>query len=238
MSLSRSHNGFTLIELMIVITIIGIMAGLIGLSVFTGDPSKEAQKEARRFIAVMTMALDESAFNQQDLGIYLEEEGYSFLVWGEAVGGGSDEASESEEEEAEADDPPVADATQAKTGSAAKPKPTWQYVTSEPSLAQYELPEEIRIEIEIEDSELLGEEGETETELTRTNLNLDEIGPKVEEAESLEPPHVYILSSGELAPSFRVGFYHADKPDAVFYITGDEMGRVDFEREEEFYDDE
>ncbi|MCG8669698.1 MAG: prepilin-type N-terminal cleavage/methylation domain-containing protein [Pseudomonadales bacterium] len=238
MSTRYSHKGFTLIELMIVITIIGIMAGLIGLSVFTGDPSKEAQKEAKRFIAVMTMALDESAFNQQDLGIYLEEEGYSFLVWGEAAGGGTeDEESDSEEEEA--DEPEVADSSQSKTNnSAAKPKPTWQYLTGEPSLAQYELPEEIRLEIEIEDSELLGEEGESDTELTRTNLNLDEIGPKVEEAESLEPPHVYILSSGELAPSFRLGFYHVDKPDTVFYITGDEMGRVDFEREEDFYDDE
>ena len=231
----RPAIGFTLIELMIVITIIGVMAGIISLSVTTGDPAKEAQKEAKRFIAVMSMALDESAFNQQDLGVHLEDDGYEFLKWARPLS-----SSEDSEENPESDDSEVADAIETSTGTSAttddEPAATWQLITEEPSLVFYELPEDIRVEIEIEDSELLGSEEDGETELTKTNLNLDEIGPKIEEEEIVEPPHVYILSSGELAPSFRLGFYHIEKPDVVYYVVGDEMGRVDFEKDE-FFDE-
>lgn len=226
---SRYHKGFTLIELMIVITIIGVMAGIIGLSVNTGDPAKEAQKEAKRFIAVMSMALDESAFNQQDLGIHIDDEGYNFVSWGLPTPTESDESAEQNDEEDQVNDVTQTDGEQ---GQNSGPKPMWQFVTNEPSLEKYELPEDIRLDIEIEDSELLGDSEFEESELTKTNLNLDDIGPKIEEEETVEPPHVYILSSGELAPAFRLGFYHVEKPDDVFYVVGDEIGRVGFQQDE------
>ncbi|MDX1692695.1 MAG: type II secretion system minor pseudopilin GspH [Ketobacteraceae bacterium] len=222
----RRNRGFTLIELMIVITIIGIMAGLIGLSVVTGDPAKEAQREAQRFINVMSLALDQSAFNQQDLGLHIEDDRYRFLVW--ALPADTSEDEESGEEEA---DETTTQATQ--SGATEKePEPLWQFVSDEPSLGLYELPEDILIDIEIADSELLQSEEDAETELTETNLNLDEIGPKVEEEEVVEPPHIYILSSGELAPAFRLGFYHVEKPEAIYWVVGDEMGRVGFQKDE------
>lgn len=225
----RQHRqqGFTLIELMIVITIIGIMAGLIGLSVVTGDPAKEAQREAQRFINVMSLALDQSAFNQQDLGLHLEEDRYRFLLWGVPL------QTTEEDEEGESDpDPGTTTESSQSNSSQQEPEPVWQFVTDEPSLDLYELPENILIDIEIADSELLQTEEDSETELTKTNLNLDEIGPNVEEQEVVDPPHIYILSSGELAPAFRLGFYHVDKPEAIYYVVGDEMGRVGYEQDE------
>lgn len=225
----RQHRqqGFTLIELMIVITIIGIMAGLIGLSVVTGDPAKEAQREAQRFINVMSLALDQSAFNQQDLGLHLEEDRYRFLLWGVPL------QTTEEDEEGDADpDPGTTTESSQSNSSQQEPEPVWQFVTDEPSLDLYELPENILIDIEIADSELLQTEEDSETELTKTNLNLDEIGPNVEEQEVVDPPHIYILSSGELAPAFRLGFYHVDKPEAIYYVVGDEMGRVGYEQDE------
>ena len=226
---TRQHRqqGFTLIELMIVITIIGIMAGLIGLSVVTGDPAKEAQREAQRFINVMSLALDQSAFNQQDLGLHLEEDRYRFLLWGVPL----QTTEEDEEGEPEPDPGTTTESTQSNS-SQQEPEPVWQFVTDEPSLDLYELPENILIDIEIADSELLQTEEDSETELTKTNLNLDEIGPNVEEQEVVDPPHIYILSSGELAPAFRLGFYHVDKPEAIYYVVGDEMGRVGYEQDE------
>ncbi len=225
----RQHRqqGFTLIELMIVITIIGIMAGLIGLSVVTGDPAKEAQREAQRFINVMSLALDQSAFNQQDLGLHLEEDRYRFLLWGVPL-----QTTEEDEEGEPEPDPGTTTESSQSNSSQQEPEPVWQFVTDEPSLDLYELPENILIDIEIADSELLQTEEDSETELTKTNLNLDEIGPNVEEQEVVDPPHIYILSSGELAPAFRLGFYHVDKPEAIYYVVGDEMGRVGYEQDE------
>jgi general secretion pathway protein H len=224
----RKADGFTLIELMIVITIIGIMAGLIGLSVVTGDPGKEARREAQRFINVMSLALDQSAFNQQDLGLHIEEDRYRFLLWAAPEVVADDNA---DPDGAGQGDPDAANTLQS-SGGEQESEPTWQFITDEPSLDLYELPEDILIDIEISDSELLQTEEESESELTETNLNLDEIGPEVEEQEVVDPPHIYILSSGELAPAFRLGFYHVDKPEAIYYVTGDEMGRVGFEKDE------
>jgi hypothetical protein len=194
--------------------------------VITGDPAKEAEREARRFINVMSLALDQSAFNQQDLGLHIEDDRYRFLVWGLPLIG--DEATDEDDDETQ---PPATQTMQAGNEPDA-PEPTWMFVSDEPSLELYELPENILIDIEIADSELLETAGDGETELTETNLNLDEIGPEIEEEEFVEPPHVYILSSGELAPAFRLGFYHVDKPEAVYYVVGDEMGRVGFEVDE------
>ena len=224
----RRAGGFTLIELMVVITIIGIMAGLISLSVVTGDPAKEAQREAQRFINVMSLALDQAAFNQQDMGLQIEEDQYRFLVWGVPP------LATEEEQGQEGDSSSTLTALGSLLGSnalAQQPEPVWQFVADEPSMELYELPEDIVIDIEISDSELL-QSDDGETELTETNLNLDEIGPQVEEQQIVEPPQVYILSSGEIAPSLRLGFYHVDKPDMVYYVVGDEMGRVGFEKDE------
>ena len=78
----RADDGFTLIEIMVVVTIIGIMTGLIAINVITQDPQKDLNKEAQRFLAVMQMAQEEALFSQQEIGVIVTEEGYRFARWG------------------------------------------------------------------------------------------------------------------------------------------------------------
>jgi general secretion pathway protein H len=72
------ERGFTLIEIMVVMVIIGIMVGMITL-VATGNRDKrELENEARKLIAVLQMASDEAIMQNVEIGLQIDEEGYSF----------------------------------------------------------------------------------------------------------------------------------------------------------------
>ncbi len=77
----RYHQGFTLIEIMVVVTIIGIMTGIIALSVASKDPQKELNKEILRLKTIIEMAQEEALFSQQEIGIIVDEQGYKFVRW-------------------------------------------------------------------------------------------------------------------------------------------------------------
>ncbi|MEZ5507692.1 MAG: prepilin-type N-terminal cleavage/methylation domain-containing protein [Gammaproteobacteria bacterium] len=80
--LPRNHRGFTLIEILVVITIIGILSGLIVINVVTSDPQKDLNREGERLMAVLEMAQEEALFGRQDIGVVVTEQGYSFARYG------------------------------------------------------------------------------------------------------------------------------------------------------------
>lgn len=76
----HKENGFTLIEIMIVIFIIGLFSGLAVLTV--GDNlQRNLEAEAERLQKIVNAAADEAIFTGKELGIYLESSGYMVLVW-------------------------------------------------------------------------------------------------------------------------------------------------------------
>jgi general secretion pathway protein H len=72
------QQGFTLLEILVVITIIGILAGMATLSI-GGTDRRELQNEARRLQQLLSMATDEAAFNHQNLGFELDDQQYRFF---------------------------------------------------------------------------------------------------------------------------------------------------------------
>ena len=220
LAVNSGSKGFTLIEIMVVIIIIGIMTALTALNVTSNDPARNLKKEAQRFVAVVSQAVDEASFQQQELGIVATEDGYQFVRWWrEEIDTTSVPATSSTASSA---------ATSPSTPPPALPKPKWVLVENDNTLRSYELPEGIRFLLELEESEFvkIGDNETTngETELTRTNLNLDDIGPKIEEDTTYEPS-VYILSSGEMTP-FVAEFFLEYDSSVMLVVKGDDLGRV------------
>lgn len=74
-----SRNGFTLIEVMVVIVLIGLMASVVQFN-FTGNsPEKLLEKESQRFSAIFNLAAEYSMLNNLELGLVIEENSYQYL---------------------------------------------------------------------------------------------------------------------------------------------------------------
>ena len=79
----RPARGFTMIELMVVILLVGLLVSFAVLSV--GGPSARdiQHEEARRILARMDLAREEAVMQARSLGVRFERDGYLFYGIGE-----------------------------------------------------------------------------------------------------------------------------------------------------------
>ena len=66
---ANRQRGFTLLEVMLVLLLMGLAAGYVIFNAFSTDPSEQLEREARRLQVVIDMASDYAVLNQQQLGI-------------------------------------------------------------------------------------------------------------------------------------------------------------------------
>jgi len=71
--------GFTLLEILVVVIIIGVVASVFLLSVDTGDQDP-ARDQARRFAALTRLAGQEAMLGSKDMAVELFADGYRFVV--------------------------------------------------------------------------------------------------------------------------------------------------------------
>ena len=76
------QNGFSLLELLVVVFIIGLISGLAILSVNSSDDSRLAERETQRMRQLFTLAAQEAVLQGRPLGVELGETGYRFLIAG------------------------------------------------------------------------------------------------------------------------------------------------------------
>ena len=75
-----SQKGFTLLEVMVVLLIIGILLGMATLSIGHHGARRKIQEERTALRQKMVLAADEAVINQQEIGVRFFSGGYVFLL--------------------------------------------------------------------------------------------------------------------------------------------------------------
>lgn len=204
------ERGFTLIEVMVVIVIIGVMASMIVVSVSLGDPRRELMHEADRLRAVLSLAAEEAVIQQVELGAEFTESGYRFLKWdlppvpdasntdNPGLSGGGNTA-------------PPTQKIDPDTGEPIEPEAEWLIFEGDEILREYELPDGMRmlVEVDFEQVDILGKPAEKSRITTEKKL----------------VPTLLFLSSGETSP-FRIELFMESDAQSPVFIEGSIIGQV------------
>jgi general secretion pathway protein H len=160
------NAGFTLLEVMLVLLIMGLATGAVVLS-YSGENGQDLlKKQTQRLQVVFNMASDYAVLNQRQLGLRVEDDDnrYYFMYL-------------DEEQE-------------------------WQKLELDNTFAEHTLPEMFSLELYLtglpwETEGNLFSSGVFDEELSVSNEGV-QIG--TEEDKKLDPPQIFIFSSGEITP--------------------------------------
>jgi general secretion pathway protein H len=74
-------NGFTLIEMLVVVLIIGMMAAVVVLSVGVTGRDQELEKESDRVFSLLSYVREQAEIQTREFGLLCGEHGYEFLTY-------------------------------------------------------------------------------------------------------------------------------------------------------------
>ena len=75
------QGGFTLIEILIVVAMIGILTSVVVINFSTGDSAYRIRADLDRFTSVVEMARHRAMMRNRDWGIHINQEGYYFTEY-------------------------------------------------------------------------------------------------------------------------------------------------------------
>lgn len=81
----RSHSGFTLLEILVVLIVVGLLASLAVVNMGGGTQQREMENQIRELYLLMQTASEQAILNNQELGLILEEDGYRFVLLDETT---------------------------------------------------------------------------------------------------------------------------------------------------------
>ena len=184
MRLHGRSRGFSLIEILVVIVIIGIVMSIAVLSITLVGGDSQLRDEAQRIISLVDVARDESLLQGREFGLEFMQSGYRFVEF----------------------DPLTRQ---------------WGEIIGDDTLRLRELPEELELELYVEDRRVM-----LKTDPARTGDD-EEDRPGIERY----APHVLIYSSGDMSPFELHVIRRVD--DNVVALRGDAAGLLEIVDEED-----
>jgi general secretion pathway protein H len=78
---ASAARGFTLIEILVTMVIIGVVISMATIAISVLGRDREIEDQAKRLWAVATQAREEAELQGRDLGLFIEDRGYLFMVY-------------------------------------------------------------------------------------------------------------------------------------------------------------
>lgn len=154
----RFTSGFTLLEVLTVIIIVGVIISVATISVGALGRDNEMRDQAERVWAVLNQAKEECELQGFDVGMRVGLQSYDFLRF------------DSRDQ-------------------------TWQPIANDDLFAARQLPDGLRFRLWIEGREVILSEG---PEAVSEDADEDESSDSDDSADEEPPPHIMVLSSGEM----------------------------------------
>ncbi|OXS02519.1 type II secretion system minor pseudopilin GspH [Shewanella algae] len=79
----RHSRGFTLLEVMLVVLLMGLAATAVTMTMGNSGPKQQLTREAQRFMAATETVLDETVLSGQFIGIVVDKDKYHFVLFKE-----------------------------------------------------------------------------------------------------------------------------------------------------------
>lgn len=77
------QTGFTMIEIMVVLVVVGLLASLAIVNLGGGREQREMTSKIRELYVLMQTASEQAILNNEELGLVIDERGYRFVVYDE-----------------------------------------------------------------------------------------------------------------------------------------------------------
>ena len=83
MTIRHHHKGFTLLEIMLVLLLLGLATSMVVPKITFSNGRAELQRAAERFAALVATAHEEAILSGRDLGVVINDNDYEFVQFGE-----------------------------------------------------------------------------------------------------------------------------------------------------------